>query len=607
MGWHVMAVFRLAHFNPKRWVSQGLEGTIAVFLCVMIAACGGQAQTSSPESTPTPTASVTHEPLPAFQPTEKPEPTSSPQPPTPTPPENTPTPTPIPQEKPLVPKGIKAFGFEGPRADEGPLAGFEVQRKPVNVSSFISRNSGLRPLVDERNEQYFAVLKNKNTGQVFLADFSIPQYPAGAASLEFNPLKLTTILRDENGRAYYHLNLLGVNTEGYQTIIYLNREGNLRRAVINENGEIISGTEQNYWEEMPANAADVLLAEDGGKYDVVFISRDGGVLERRELRAETLPLPVCELTSRGEVVNVRRGPGTEYPVVSGLKPGLKLEVKYKSPDGKWVSGELVDERGNVIAKDVWVTADPGLTKASCSLDSVAVAREVPPTPSPAEAKKGPEVEVGREYTLLRNIDVLKVNNVAKKSSYIAAGKRVRVERIEGDTAIVVPVGVPVVTEAVVKIDDLRLALQAPPPVEQAPAAIISRTPKGRQGVYIRPNGKEWRMITTADLVGEVGRAADPFLEGALRRLGKEMPNPHWEFSATLGKVNYSQRQLEIIFQGKSYLVSVKDTVFFLLDGDRPPTDWFIAVDMRNFQPGDRVRIQCPSESLGEITSMWAVR
>jgi len=302
VGWHVMAVFRLAHFNPKRWVSQGLEGTIAVFLCVMIAACGGQAQTSSPESTPTPTASVTHEPLPAFQPTEKPEPTSSPQPPTPTPPENTPTPTPIPEEKPLVPKGIKAFGFEGPRADEGPLAGFEVQRKPVNVSSFISRNSGLRPLVDERNEQYFAVLKNKNTGQVFLADFSIPQYPAGAASLEFNPLKLTTILRDENGRAYYHLNLLGVNTEGYQTIIYLNREGNLRRAVINENGEIISGTEQNYWEELPANAADVLLAEDGGKYYVVFISKDGGLLERRELRAETLPLPVCELTSRGEVV-----------------------------------------------------------------------------------------------------------------------------------------------------------------------------------------------------------------------------------------------------------------------------------------------------------------
>jgi len=274
-----------------------------------------------------------------------------------------------------------------------------------------------------------------------------------------------------------------------------------------------------------------------------------------------------------------------------------------------VSGELVDEKGNVIAKDVWVTADPGLTQASCSLDSVEVASKVPPTPSPAEAKKGPEVEVGREYTLLRNVDVLKVNNVAKKSSYIAAGKRVRVERIEGDTAIVVPLDVPVFNEVTVKIADLELALQAPPPVEQAPAAIISRTPKGRQGVYIQPNGKEWRMITTNDVVDKVSGVDDPFLEEALRRLGKEMPHPYWEFFATLGKVDYSQRQLEIIFQGKSYLVSVKDTVFFLLDGDRPPPEAFIPVGMGNFQPGDRVGVGCTTNSLesGGIFYIWAVR
>ena len=80
-------------------------------------------------------------------------------------------------------------------------------------------------------------------------------------------------------------------------------------------------------------------------------------------------------------LNVRSGPGTNYPVVDGLGRGASVSLLEVSPDREWASVRLPNER------EGWVHV-PLLALAG-SLDDVPVAKETPAPPSPPPQPKRP--------------------------------------------------------------------------------------------------------------------------------------------------------------------------------------------------------------------------
>lgn len=75
-------------------------------------------------------------------------------------------------------------------------------------------------------------------------------------------------------------------------------------------------------------------------------------------------------------INIRRGPGTNYPVAASVAAGAALEILALNPAGDWYQVRLAGE-----AEPVWVYAS--LTRTAGSLDTVArlTAEELPAAPA----------------------------------------------------------------------------------------------------------------------------------------------------------------------------------------------------------------------------------
>lgn len=75
-----------------------------------------------------------------------------------------------------------------------------------------------------------------------------------------------------------------------------------------------------------------------------------------------------------QVINVRSGPGTMYPVVNQLAAGQPVDVLARNSDSTWWQ---VDLGGGSLG---WVAAS--VVEAAGALDVVALAQNIPPTPTP---------------------------------------------------------------------------------------------------------------------------------------------------------------------------------------------------------------------------------
>ena len=82
-------------------------------------------------------------------------------------------------------------------------------------------------------------------------------------------------------------------------------------------------------------------------------------------------------------LNFRTGPGLSYDVQRVLEQGTELTVMGKSPDGEWLA--VTDGDG----REGWVYAT--MVDLSPSLGKVAIAQDIPPTPTPKPTVKAVEV------------------------------------------------------------------------------------------------------------------------------------------------------------------------------------------------------------------------
>lgn len=86
-----------------------------------------------------------------------------------------------------------------------------------------------------------------------------------------------------------------------------------------------------------------------------------------------IPQPIGVATVKGDAVNVRAGPGTNYAVVTKASKGDKFSVYARNDDGGWLQVSL-DARQ-------WVAAY--LVELDVNIEQVPVAGNIPPTPTVA--------------------------------------------------------------------------------------------------------------------------------------------------------------------------------------------------------------------------------
>lgn len=98
-----------------------------------------------------------------------------------------------------------------------------------------------------------------------------------------------------------------------------------------------------------------------------------------EIPPTATPEPGVHLTA-GQNVNVRSGPGTNYPQIGTLQTGASHQVTAKNSDGSWVQFDLG-------GRAAWVTAS--LVSLSGSLETVAIAQDIPAPPPTAAPRPRP--------------------------------------------------------------------------------------------------------------------------------------------------------------------------------------------------------------------------
>ncbi|MFQ5859082.1 MAG: DUF3048 domain-containing protein [Anaerolineae bacterium] len=87
------------------------------------------------------------------------------------------------------------------------------------------------------------------------------------------------------------------------------------------------------------------------------------------------PAPIADAVVNVDLLNFRAGPGTNYDVLGLLNLGDPLTVTGKNPEGNWLAVSAAD------GTEGWVFAD--LTNLNIDLGVVAVAENIPPTPTTA--------------------------------------------------------------------------------------------------------------------------------------------------------------------------------------------------------------------------------
>ena len=110
---------------------------------------------------------------------------------------------------------------------------------------------------------------------------------------------------------------------------------------------------------------------------------------------EDAPVPEGQAVAVASgAVNVRTGPGTNYPVAGQTRSGQRLQITGKTSDASWLK-VLFD------GKDAWVAAS--VAPASGSLDDIPVETDVPPPPATATPKATatplPRIRSDQEYTV----------------------------------------------------------------------------------------------------------------------------------------------------------------------------------------------------------------
>ena len=113
------------------------------------------------------------------------------------------------------------------------------------------------------------------------------------------------------------------------------------------------------------------------------------------------PNAVARLTAT-QTVNIRRGPGTNYPVLGRLSAGQAYPVTGKNARGDWYQFDFDGQPGWVIANLVNVSGDPATVQVAQNIPAAPTARPTArpvarPQPTAVPAQPQPTAAPARRY------------------------------------------------------------------------------------------------------------------------------------------------------------------------------------------------------------------
>ncbi len=121
------------------------------------------------------------------------------------------------------------------------------------------------------------------------------------------------------------------------------------------------------------------------------------------------PEPVARLTA-SQNVNIRRGPGTNYPVIGSLSAGQSYDITGKNAAGTWWQLTLNGQPGWVIANLVSASGDAGTVQVAQNIPqppAVPTARPQPrpqPTSPPAAPQPQPAPQPQYPFQLVKGAE-----------------------------------------------------------------------------------------------------------------------------------------------------------------------------------------------------------
>jgi uncharacterized protein YraI len=128
------------------------------------------------------------------------------------------------------------------------------------------------------------------------------------------------------------------------------------------------------------------------------------------------PVPVARLTAN-QNVNVRKGPGTNYPVIGSLRAGQSYEITGKNAAGTWWQFTLNGQPGWVIANLVSASGDAGTVQVAQNIPAAPTARPTArPQPTARPAAPQPTAVPARRYEF--NVAKLQRCDPNKGTTYV---------------------------------------------------------------------------------------------------------------------------------------------------------------------------------------------
>jgi hypothetical protein len=120
------------------------------------------------------------------------------------------------------------------------------------------------------------------------------------------------------------------------------------------------------------------------------------------------PNPVARLVA-SQTVNVRQGPGTNYPLIGKIEAGQSFEVTGKNPAGNWLQFSLNDQPGWVSANLVDVSGESGTVQVAQNIPAPPAAptarpRPQPTTPPAAPAPAPAPAQPQYPFTLVKGVE-----------------------------------------------------------------------------------------------------------------------------------------------------------------------------------------------------------
>jgi len=281
----------------------------------------------------------------------------------------------------VIEMGISEMGIGGNETDI--LQGVEIRRIEINEQAFNERNKGAKLLAAEGTGGQAFIQLERDGKVLALGNFNLPRFKEGQVNYQpvFNTPDFEQMMGwvDNEGNWLFHVPLMA-GQEGRAPVTF-QRGMELKTALLDQNGIIVSGMEKDFWQKMPEKAVKAVMAKYENAVYVTFWDKNGNQLEGSRIKVVTLSTETVNQTRESLIkIAVEHKYNFEYsgitvPFIAALHPSITTRADSPVKD-VWLNtkdfpnGEAERICGEIILRihhQAWI-ADDKTNRANTSFE-----------------------------------------------------------------------------------------------------------------------------------------------------------------------------------------------------------------------------------------------